>query len=267
MDHGLSIERRVREGLLEIGRKLGIPPLATNDCHYVTREAAHNHEALLCVQTGKTLSDPTRFKFDGDGYYLKSAAEMREMWDDQVPGACDSTLLIAERVQSYADVWTPRDRMPVFPVPDGHDQASWLRHEVQPGWSAGSRPACRSEYTDRADYEIKVICDKGFPSYFLIVGGPDQLRPVGRHPGGAGPRLGGGVAGGLRAAASPTSTRFRTGCCSSASSTPSARPRPISTSTSTTAAAVRWCGTPRTSGAATGSPRSSPSAPSRPKRR
>ena len=77
MDHGLDIERRVREGLLEIGRKLDIPPLATNDCHYVTRDAAHNHEALLCVQTGKTLSDPNRFKFDGDGYYLKSAAEMR----------------------------------------------------------------------------------------------------------------------------------------------------------------------------------------------
>ena len=58
MDHGLSIERRVRDGLLEVGRKLGIPPLATNDCHYVTREASHNHEALLCIQTGKTLSDP-----------------------------------------------------------------------------------------------------------------------------------------------------------------------------------------------------------------
>ncbi|ETZ98130.1 PHP domain protein [Mycobacterium kansasii 824] len=106
MDHGLTIERRVREGLLHIGRTLNIPPLATNDCHYVTRDAAHNHEALLCVQTGKTLSDPNRFKFDGDGYYLKSAAEMRQIWDDEVPGACDSTLLIAERVQSYADVWT-----------------------------------------------------------------------------------------------------------------------------------------------------------------
>ena len=133
MDHGLSIERRVRDGLLEIGRKLGIPPLATNDCHYVTREAAASHEALLCVQTGKTLSDPNRFKFDGDGYYLKSAAEMRALWDDEVPGACDSTLLIAERVQSYAEVWTPRDRMPVFPVPAGHTQASWLRHEVDAG--------------------------------------------------------------------------------------------------------------------------------------
>ena len=77
MEHGLEIERRVRDGLLDIGRKLGIKPLVTNDCHYVTQEHAKSHEALLCVQTGKTLSDPTRFKFDGDGYYLKSPAEMR----------------------------------------------------------------------------------------------------------------------------------------------------------------------------------------------
>ena len=82
MDHGLDIERRVREGLLEVGRKLNIPPLATNDCHYVTRDASQNHEALLCIQTGKTLSDPNRFKFDGDGYYLKSAAEMRALWNE-----------------------------------------------------------------------------------------------------------------------------------------------------------------------------------------
>jgi len=169
MDHGLSIERRVREGLLEVGRKLSIPTLATNDCHYVTRDASGNHEALLCVQTGKTLSDPTRFKFDGDGYYLKSAAEMRALWDDQLPGACDSTLLIAERVQSYAEVWAPRDRMPVFPVPDDHDQGSWLRHEVQAGLERRFPAGVPSEYTDRASYEIDVICGKGFPSYFLIV--------------------------------------------------------------------------------------------------
>lgn len=172
MDHGLSIERRVREGLLEIGQKLGIPPLATNDCHYVTRDASQNHEALLCIQTGKTLSDPARFKFDGDGYYLKSAAEMRALWDDQVPGACDSTLLIAERVQSYADVWAPRDRMPIFPVPEGHDQATWLHHEVMAGLGRRFKHAggvVPTEYIERADYEIKVICDKGFPSYFLIV--------------------------------------------------------------------------------------------------
>ena len=78
MDHGLDIERRVREGLLEIGGKLDIPPLATNDCHYVTRDAAHNHEALLCVQTGRRCG-PDRFKFDGDGYYRQAAAEMRQI--------------------------------------------------------------------------------------------------------------------------------------------------------------------------------------------
>ena len=169
MDHGLSIERRVRDGLLELGRKLGIPPLATNDCHYVTRDGAHNHEALLCVQTGKTLSDPNRFKFDGDGYYLKSAAEMRALWDSEIPEACDSTLLIAERVQSYADVWTPRDRMPVFPVPDGHDQGSWLRHEVDAGLARRFPAGAPDEYAERAAFEIDVICDKGYPSYFLIV--------------------------------------------------------------------------------------------------
>ena len=169
MDHGLSIERRVRDGLLEVGRKLGIPPLATNDCHYVTREAAHSHEALLCVQTGKTLSDPNRFKFDGDGYYLKSAAEMRALWDREIPEACDSTLLVAERVESYAEVWEPRDRMPVFPVPEGHTQASWLRQEVDAGLARRFPAGVPADYSERAAYEIGVICDKGFPAYFLIV--------------------------------------------------------------------------------------------------
>ncbi|WP_433622479.1 DNA polymerase III subunit alpha [Nocardia sp. CA-120079] len=170
MDHGLSIERRVREGLLEIGKKLGIRPLATNDCHYVTKDASTNHEALLCIQTGKTLSDPTRFKFDGDGYYLKSAEEMRAIWDKEVPGACDSTLLIAERVQSYDEVWQHRDRMPIFPVPEGHDQASWLRREVDLGLRRRFPDGAPQEYLDRAQYEIGVILEMGFPAYFLVVG-------------------------------------------------------------------------------------------------
>ena len=169
MDHGLDIERRVRDGLLEIARTLSIEPLATNDCHYVTRDAAHNHEALLCVQTGKTLSDPNRFKFDGDGYYLKSAAEMRQIWDDVIPGACDATLLIAERVQPYHGVWTPRNRMPAFPVPVDHTEASWLRHEVDAGLRRKFPTGAPDGYLERAAYEIDVICAKGFPSYFLIV--------------------------------------------------------------------------------------------------
>ncbi|WP_280317873.1 DNA polymerase III subunit alpha [Nocardia wallacei] len=170
MDHGLSIERRVRADLLAIGDKVGLPPLATNDCHYVLRQQAAAHEAMLCVQTGKTLSDPTRFRFGGDGYYLKSAAEMRALWDGEVPGACDATLAVAERVEPYDDIWEFRDRMPVFPVPDGHTQDSWLRHEVDAGlrWRfPGGVPA---RYLRRAEYELDIIRDKGFPAYFLVVG-------------------------------------------------------------------------------------------------
>ncbi|PTR32224.1 DNA polymerase-3 subunit alpha [Rhodococcus sp. OK519] len=170
MDHGLSIERRVREGLLDIGKQLDIPPLATNDCHYVTKDAAENHEALLCIQTGKTLSDPTRFKFDGDGYYLKSADEMRAIWDAEVPGACDSSILIGERVQSYDDVWAHHDRMPIFPVPDGHTQQTFLRHEVLRGLDRRFPDGPPQEYLARADYEIGVINEMGFPAYFLVVG-------------------------------------------------------------------------------------------------
>ena len=170
MDHGLSIETRVRQGLLDIGRKLNLKPLATNDCHYVTKEDATNHEALLCIQTGKTLSDPTRFKFDGDGYYLKSAQEMRELWDAEVPGACDNTLLIAERVQPYDEVWSHRDRMPVFPVPEGETQGSWLRAEVTTGLANRFPDGIPDGYRERADFELNVIEQKGFPAYFLVVG-------------------------------------------------------------------------------------------------
>ena len=176
MEHGLEIESRVRDGLLEIGRKLGIPPLVTNDCHYVTKGHAASHEALLCVQTGKTLSDPTRFKFEGDGYYLKSSAEMRELWDREVPGACDNTVRIGERVQSYAEVFEHRDRMPVFPVPEGHTQPTFLRQEVTEGLKNRRFPGREvpQEYLERANYELDVIIAMGFPAYFLVVG--DLIR-------------------------------------------------------------------------------------------
>ena len=172
MDHGLDIENRVRSELLEIGRKLDLPPLVTNDCHYVLQDQAHAHEVMLCVQTGKTMQDPDRFKFDGDGYFIKSAAEMRTTWDNLVPGACDNTLLIAERVQDYSKLWEahPHDRMPIASVPDGHTPTSWLTHEVMEGlkerFDGGIVPQV---YIDRANYEIEVIDMKGYPSYFLIV--------------------------------------------------------------------------------------------------
>jgi len=169
MDHGLPIERSVREGLLDIARKLDLTPIATNDSHYVTKDQAADHAALLCVQSGKTLSDPNRFKFDGDGYYLKSAEEMRDYWDKEVPGAADSTLLIAERVESYDEVYTHVDRMPVFEVPAGETQASWLTKEVMRGLAWRFPDGVPDGYGDRAEFELGVITQKGFPAYFLVV--------------------------------------------------------------------------------------------------
>ena len=169
MEHGLAIERSVRQGLLDIGKQLNLRPLATNDSHYVTQDQAAAHEVLLCVGTGRTMDDPKRFKLEGGGYYIKSPAEMRELWDGQVPEACDSTLLIAERVQPYDDVFKHVDRMPRFPVPDGETQSSWLRKEVDQGVTVrfGSSPS--QEVLDRIDYELSVIEKMGFPAYFLVV--------------------------------------------------------------------------------------------------
>ena len=172
MDHDLDIEKRVRDELLEIGRKLNLPPVVTNDCHYVTRDQAKAHEAMLCVQTGKTLHDPDRFKFDGDGYYIKTAAEMRATWDHLVPDGCDNTLLIAERVGDYDEIWEshPHDRMPLADVPEGHTPTTWLHHEVMEGLKKRFEgKEVPEEYIRRAEYEIEVIDGKGYPSYFLIV--------------------------------------------------------------------------------------------------
>ncbi|WCZ39221.1 DNA polymerase III subunit alpha [Corynebacterium jeddahense] len=172
MDHGLHIERRVREDLLRIGETLGLPPLVTNDCHYVLESQAPAHEAMLCVQTGKTLLDPDRFKFDGSGYYIKSAEQMRELWDSTVPDGCDNTLWIAERVEDYGELWEehPHDRMPIADVPEGYTPTTWLREEVLRGlkdrFDGEDVP---DEYLTRASYEIDVIDMKGYPSYFLIV--------------------------------------------------------------------------------------------------
>src|SRR5207302_6235336 len=95
-DHGLDKQKRTNPKLVEIARRLHAPLLATNDSHYVKREDAVAHDALLCVQTGSPIDDPKRFKFDGEEHYLKSAAEMRQLFRE-LPEACDNTLWIAER--------------------------------------------------------------------------------------------------------------------------------------------------------------------------
>ncbi|MFC6599377.1 DNA polymerase III subunit alpha [Kitasatospora paranensis] len=168
MDHDLSIERDVRQDLLRLAKQLNIPLLATNDSHYVTADQADAHDSLLCVGVGKNKDDPNRFKFQGTGYYIKTAAEMRELFRE-LPEACDNTLLIAERVESYEDVFTYVDRMPQFDVPEGETQASYLRKKIAAGLKIryGDNPS--QEVLDRIELEMGVITPMGFDAYFLVV--------------------------------------------------------------------------------------------------
>ena len=172
MDHDLGIERQVREGLLEIGRKLGIPALATNDSHYVTEDQAGAHDAMLAIGVGKNLDDPKRFRFNGSGYYIKTAAQMRELFAD-VPGACDNSLLVAEMVapDAYDEVFAENKAwMPQFPVPEGETQASWLRKEVYTGAHRRFGAVLTQEYVDRVELELTLMENLDFSAYFLIVG-------------------------------------------------------------------------------------------------
>ncbi|MGQ0774031.1 MAG: DNA polymerase III subunit alpha [Pseudonocardiales bacterium] len=170
MDHEIDVERALRSELLEVGRKLNLKPLATNDSHYVTKDQATAHSALLCVQSGKMLSDPTRFKFEGDGYYLKSSQEIREYWDIELPGAADNTLLVAERVQSYAEVFAEVDRMPRVPLRPGETEDDLLRREVQQYTPSRYPNGLPPGYAERIETELSVITKMGFAGYFLVVG-------------------------------------------------------------------------------------------------
>jgi len=169
MDHGLSIETRVRDGLLKLSKDLGIPPVATNDSHYTNPGDAAAHEHLLCVSSGSTMADPKRFKFDGDSYYIKSPAEMRALWADKydLREACDNTLLIAERCEVEFD--EDANYMPRFPVPDGETEDTWFVKEVEKGLRFRYPDGVTDEVRERADYEIGVITQMGFPGYFLVV--------------------------------------------------------------------------------------------------
>jgi len=166
MDHGIEIESRVKSDLLKLGKELGLPLLATNDLHYTHLADAPSHEALLCVQSGSTLADPKRFKFDNSEFYLKSASEMRKIFSE-IPESCDNTLLIAERCN--ITMRENENLLPKYPVPNGDSEEVWLRKEANRGLAdrmAGKIPA---EYQERLDYELGVMIKMGFPGYFLVV--------------------------------------------------------------------------------------------------
>jgi DNA polymerase III subunit alpha len=172
MDHGLDIERRVTKDLLRLARELEIPLVATNDLHYTHEHDARAHEALLAIQSGSTLLEPTydnggsRFAFSGSGYYLKSPAEMRQLFSE-LPEACDNTLLIAERCEVSFN--TNANYMPKFPCPPGENEDSWLVKEVDAGLKYRYPGGIPDDVRKQADYELDVITKMGFPGYFLVV--------------------------------------------------------------------------------------------------
>jgi DNA polymerase III subunit alpha len=169
MDHGLGIETRIRDDLLRLGKRLNLKPLATNDLHYTFAADADAHEVLLCVQSGTTMADPKRFKLDARDFYLKSPAEMRALWDRALPGACDNTLAVAERIGDYAPVFAHRNLMPQFPVPADETEESFLRAEVRRGLDHRFPAGVPEAHLRQADFELNVICQMGFPGYFLVV--------------------------------------------------------------------------------------------------
>ncbi|MBW3084391.1 DNA polymerase III subunit alpha [Austwickia sp. TVS 96-490-7B] len=167
MDHGLDIERRVQKDLLRLARELSLPLVATNDLHYTDAADAKAHAALLCVQSGSTIMDPNRFKFDADEFYLKTPEQMRHLWRE-FPEACDNTLLIAERC-NISFVEETGKYMPRFPCPDGEDETSWFIKEVERGLHERYPEGIPDYARKQAEYEEEVIIGKGYPGYFLVV--------------------------------------------------------------------------------------------------
>ncbi len=166
-DHGIPEQARTNPDLVRLAKRLRLPLLATNDSHYVEQGHAVAHDALLCVQTGSLMSDPDRFKFHGDHHYLKTAAEMRHLFRE-VESACDNSLWIAERCELEIEFGKPL--LPNFPLPEGFtDDADYLQHLTFEGARRRWGDDLTDEVVDRLNYELKVIGDMGFSSYFLIV--------------------------------------------------------------------------------------------------
>ena len=166
MDHDIDIENRVKADLMKLGKDLKLPLLATNDLHYTYHDDAPAHEALLCVQSGSTLADPKRFKFENSEFYVKTAAQMRELFKD-TPEACDNTLLIAERCN--VTLREGENLMPRFEVPQGESEDSWLRIEATRGLAEKLGEKLTPAHTERLNYELDVMIKMGFPGYFLVV--------------------------------------------------------------------------------------------------
>src|SRR5262245_21798564 len=164
--HGLTEQKKVLEGTLRIGQALGAPICGTNDSHYLEAIDARAHEALLCIQTGTTMSDPNRWRFSTEEFYLKSADEMRAVFKD-VPDAYRNTLAVAERCN--VDLDFGQFHLPRYQVPDGFTLDSYLEHRATEGLKTRYGAVPPDAVAERLHYELNVISKMGFAGYFLVV--------------------------------------------------------------------------------------------------
>jgi DNA polymerase III subunit alpha len=165
-DHGIPEQKRTWPQLEKLAGELGLRTVITNDSHYTKASDAQAHDALLCIQTGSKITDPDRFKFQGETFYVKTSRQMREEFRD-FPAALDATLDIAEMCDTTIEF--DLDLLPRFPCPDGMSESAFLRHKVVEGARARYGASIPAEIAERIDYELRVIDDMGFPAYFLIV--------------------------------------------------------------------------------------------------
>ena len=164
-DHGIEEQRPVNQGVMRIARETGLPLVVTNDAHYLRKEDAEMQDVLLCVQTGKTVDEPGRMKFQTEEFYLKSEDELRTLFPN-VPEAFDNTVKIAQRCN--VEFVFNEYHLPAFPVPEGYTNEEYFRKLCYDGFRE-RYPHGPENYVERLEYEIGVISRMGYVNYYLIV--------------------------------------------------------------------------------------------------
>ena len=164
-DHGIPEQRAVNQGICRIARETGLPLIVSNDAHYLRREDATMQDVLLCIQTGKTVDDPNRMKFQGEEFYLKSEEELRSLFPGQEE-AFENTCRIADRCN--LEFVFNEYHLPSFPVPDGYTNEEYFRKLCMDGFRE-RYPNPPESYMERLEYEIGVISRMGYVNYYLIV--------------------------------------------------------------------------------------------------
>ena len=165
MDHGIPLQRKVNAQILRMRDDLGIPVICTNDCHYIGRDDVESHDILLCIQTGKKVSDTDRMRYEGGQYYLKSEEEMRQLFA-YAPDALENTAKIAARCNVEIEFGVRK--LPKYDVPDGLTSWEYLQKLCDEGFRK-RYPSDDGTLRERLSYELETIHSMGFVDYFLIV--------------------------------------------------------------------------------------------------